>query len=248
VSAADKRVGFLVAGAQKAGTTALFDYLAEMPAVELPAIKEAHFFDDEQRVDWQAPDYAPYHALFADPARLWGEATPIYCYWPNALERIRTYNPAIKLILLFRDPVERAWSHWKMEYARGAETRPFAWSIREGRARLFEAEPWGFHREFSYVERGFYGAQLAAAVERFPRGQLLVLRAEDLRADPAATIGAVRAFLGLPAGPAPRPREVHVGADMDYGAELNADDVAHLRRIYARDQARLQALSGVSYG
>ena len=100
-----KRVSFLIAGVQKAGTTALFDYLSEVPGLELPAVKEAHFFDDEERIDWAAPDYAPYHALFGAPDRCWGEATPIYLYWPNALERIRAYNPAMKLILLFRDPV-----------------------------------------------------------------------------------------------------------------------------------------------
>src|SRR4051812_28315114 len=115
-------VSFLVAGVQKGGTTALFDYLSELPELELPAVKEAHFFDDEQNVDWVAPDYARYHALFSNPGRTWGEATPIYIYWPNALERIRAYNPAMKLILLFRDPIARAWSQWKMEYARGNET------------------------------------------------------------------------------------------------------------------------------
>jgi len=241
-----KRVGFLIAGAQKAGTTALFDYLAEIPALELPAVKEAHFFDDEEKADWAAPDYAPYHALFRDPDRLWGEATPIYFYWPNALERIRAYNPAIKLILLFRDPVERAWSHWKMEYARGKETQPFGWCIREGRARMADALPYpGFHRVYSYVERGFYGRQLAHALALFPREQLLLLGSEELRRDPTGTIGAVCAFLGVepPAGPS-LPKISRPAADIDYPATLSDSDVIFLQRQFADEIARLHKLGG----
>ena len=244
----EDRVAFLIAGVQKGGTTALYDYLGEEPGLSLSAPKEVHFFDDEA-IDWARPDYARYHGHFG-PAdgRLRGEATPIYLYWPNALERIRAYNPAMRFVVMLRDPVERAWSHWRMEYARGAETRPFAWCVREGRLRLFEAEPWGVHREFSYVERGYYGEQLERLFALFPREQALVLRAEDLRRDPASTLAAARGFLGLPAGRAPTPREAHVGREMDYGGDLTAGDIAWLRRLYGRDQDRLEALTGLRYG
>jgi hypothetical protein len=245
VSGDGKRVGFLVAGAQKAGTTALFDYLTEIPALEMAADKEAHFFDDEEDVNWSAPDYGPYHARFADPARLWGEATPIYLYWPNALERIRAYNPAMKLILLFRDPVERAWSHWKMEYARGKETEPFGWCIRDGRARMAGGTPYpGFHRVYSYVERGYYGRQLARALALFPREQLLLLGSDDLLRDPTGTIGTICAFLGVdpPAGPI-APKISRPAADIDYPATLSDSDVIFLQRQFADEVARLHALA-----
>ena len=154
------RVTFLIAGVQKGGTTALFDYLGDYGDIALPAAKELHVFDDETQ-DWARPDYAAYEARFPDPVgRPCGEATPIYSYWPGALARIAAYNRAMKLILVLRDPVARAWSHWRMETARGAETQPVGWCIRQGRQRLFGAEPWGHHREFSYVERGFYSEQL----------------------------------------------------------------------------------------
>jgi hypothetical protein len=246
--APDERVAFLIAGVQKGGTTALFDYLAEEPGLALSAVKETHFFDDEAR-DWAAPDYGAYHAQFGPfDGRPRGEATPIYTYWPGSLERIAAYNPAMKLIVVLRDPVERAWSHWRMEYARGAETRPFAWCIREGRQRLFDADPWGFDREFSYVERGYYGEQMERLFGLFPRDQVLVLRSDDLRRDPGPALAAVRALLGLPPGAAPAPRDAHVGREMDYGGELTAEDSEWLRRIYARDQARLEALTGVRFG
>jgi hypothetical protein len=245
---AEDRVAFIVAGVQKGGTTALFDYLGEAPELSLSQVKELHFFDDEAQ-DWSRPDYAAYHGNFEPfDGRLRGEATPIYLYWPGSLERIATYSPAIKLIVMLRDPVDRAWSHWKMEYARGAETRPFAWCVREGRQRLFAAAPWGFHREFSYVERGFYGEQMARLYGLFPRDQVLVLRAEDLRREPAPTLSQVRGFLGLPDAPAPTAREVHVGRDMDYGSDLAGADVDHLRGVYARDLGRLADLTGVRFG
>ena len=241
----ESRVSFIIAGVQKAGTTALFDYLSDDPAVSLSKVKEVHFFDDETQ-DWATPDYGAYHANFeASDGRPRGEATPIYLYWPRCLERIAAYNPAMRLIVLLRDPVERAWSHWKMEYARGVETRPFAWCIREGRRRLFETEPWGHHREFSYVERGFYGEQMEAALALFPRDQILVLQAEELNRDPARVLATVRTFLGLPDGVAPQPRRVHVGREMDYGSELTAEDSQFLRALYATDQARLKALKSI---
>ena len=245
---AKDRVAFIIAGVQKGGTTALFDYLGEAADLSLSRVKEVHFFDDETQ-DWARPDYGAYHANFAPfDGRPRGEATPIYLYWPGSLERMAAYNPGMRLIVMLRDPVERAWSHWKMEYARGVETRPFAWCIREGRQRLFDAEPWGFHRETSYVERGFYGEQMARLYGLFPQDQVLVLRSDDLRRAPGATLSQVRAFLGLPEAAAPTAREVHVGREMDYGSELNSAEVDYLRGVYERDMARLADLTGVRFG
>lgn len=243
MSGAERRVSFLIVGAQKAGTSALFEYLREVPALQLPAVKEAHFFDDE-RVDWAAPDYAPYHALFEGDERLWGEATPIYCYWPEAAGRIRAYNPAMRLILLLRDPVERAWSHWKMEYARGAEAEPFAWCIREGRARMNQAQPHpGFDRVWSYVERGFYGAQLAHLLTLFPGEQILALQSRDLDADPDGMVAKISRFLAVPAPAAPLTRRrTRVAKDMAYPSTLTPADVAYLQQLYADDQRRLALL------
>jgi hypothetical protein len=249
----EARVAFIIAGVQKAGTTALFDYLGDEAGLSLSFEKEVHFFDDDAR-DWAAPDYSAYHARFPPPdGRPRGEATPIYLYWPHSLERIRVYNPAMKLVVVLRDPVTRAWSHWKMEYARGVETRPFAWCIRQGRQRLFasdalSARPWGFDREVSYVERGFYGEQIERLYGLFPRDQVLLLTSEGLRNDPGAALADVRRFLGLPKGAQPIARQAHVGREMDYGAELTAEDIAHLRAVYARDAERLADLAGVRFG
>lgn len=242
-----RKVDFLVAGVQKGGTSALFDYLREVPGLHLPDVKEAHFFDDEGQ-DWERPDTDAYHALFPDRPGLWGEATPIYLYWPNAIERIVRYNPAMRMILLVRDPVERAWSHWKMEYAKRKESEPFAWCIREGRARLNPGDPAapGHHRVFSYVERGFYGAQVERLLRSFPGEQCLFLRSEDLRTNPARTITSVCGFLGVDAPALVLPRSVHEARrDVDYPSRLTAEDRGLLAALYGPDLVRFEALTGL---
>ena len=94
-------VNFVVVGVQKAGTTALFDYLQDDPAYGLPDVKEVHFFDDET-IDWSAPDYGPYHARFdwSDPTLIRGEATPIYIYWPRSLERLAAYKVPREVVVV----------------------------------------------------------------------------------------------------------------------------------------------------
>ena len=244
---AERKVEFLVAGVQKGGTSALFEYLREMPELQLPDVKEAHFFDDEEQVDWQRPDYAPYHALFVDDGRMWGEATPIYLYWPNCLERIAAYNPAMKIILLFRDPIERAWSHWKMEYSKGKETEPFGWCIREGRGRVEAGNPRapGHHRVFSYVERGFYGAQVAHLLTLFPRENCLFLRSDALRDAPGAALRQICSFLDQSPPTDVAPRIVYAAREHDYGSALEPADIRLLADLYASDIGQFSHLTGI---
>ena len=236
-------VDFLVAGVQKGGTTALADYLRGHPELGVPDAKELHVFDDET-LDWRAPDLSRARAAFAPLAdrRLRGEATPIYIYWPGSLERIARIAPDVRLILLFRDPVQRAWSHWRMERARGFDDAPFGWAIREGRARVAQAG--GAHRVFSYVERGFYGAQLARLDALFPREQVLMLRSEDLDARPDETLARVHRFLGVAPAPPVAPLRANVGEGAGLGALQDAD-ARHLRALYADDLAVFADRSGL---
>jgi len=149
---------------------------------------------------------------------------------------------------VFRDPVERAWSHWKMEYARGAETQPFAWCIREGRERVAtDPSAPGFHRVYSYVERGFYGAQVQRLLGLFPRQQLLFLRSEDLRSDPERILGKVCDFLNAPALHRVKVRESHVGKNIDYGQSITQADIDYLSSIFRRDQSIFSVLTGLRF-
>lgn len=238
-------IDFVVVGVQKAGTTALYDYLSGDPAYGMAIEKEAHFFDNDA-LNWETPSYESYHAQF-DWSRplIRGEATPIYIYWPNCLERIAAYNRAMKIVVMLRDPIERAWSHWKMETARGVETRDFSWCIRNGRKRLRDTDPWGVHREFSYVERGFYGEQLERLFRIFSRDQVLIVEANDLRRKPADPLSRLSKFLGAPPPAATDRRSVHAGPASSVSPSEH--DVALMREIYAEDNARLRVLTGISY-
>ncbi|KAH8767279.1 sulfotransferase [Diaporthe sp. PMI_573] len=247
----DEQVHFLVAGVQKGGTTTLFSYLEEHPQLQMATRKETHFFDHEgTAVDWDRPDYGVYHALF-DPwdGRLRGEATPVYIYWPPSLARIRRYRPEMRLILLFRDPVARAWSHWQMEYERGLETMPFARAIREDRRRLLSHDhpkmP-GYHRVFSYVERGMYGEQIERAYRLFPREQILPLLSQELNDDPQRVLGQVYRFLGVEDISAEQlHRRLNTARPFGYGRAIDAEDIRYLRAIFQKDTYLFGSLTGL---
>jgi len=238
-----KLVKMIVGGVQKGGTTSLFRYLQSHPQLRAPAQKELHFFDDES-IDWNKPNYQILHSAFGG-ANVIGkafEATPIYIFWPSALRRIKLYNPQMKLIFLFRDPIERAWSNWKMEIIRGRETLPFDIAIREGRKRLENRHvldrSW---RLFSYLERGFFSGQVQTALELFPRAQLLFLRSNDLKFDHRNTLGTVADFLEIDQFLDQPARLDHRTKPVNY--RLDAADVEFLRTVFYQDVLEFQRLT-----
>jgi len=237
-----RRVGFLVAGTQKGGTTALHYYLSAHPRICLPRGKELHFFDDEGYFRTRGrPDYAAYHRRFAPkPGQVLGETTPIYMYWYAAPRRIWEYNPAMKLLVVLRNPIERAYSHWNMERVRGKETLSFGEAIRTEEARCRRALPLQ-HRLFSYVDRGFYTEQLRRLWFWFPHEQTLVLRSETLRADPAGTLNTVWDFLGVERRPPAAAREDHANP---YEAGLAEADWRFLRDAFEFEIHSLERLLG----
>src|SRR6185295_14292982 len=96
------KVNFLVCGAHKGGTTALYAYLRAHPETRMSRPKELHFFDNDRHFKGGPPNYSRYHAFFP-PSRgetVVGEATPNYMYWQAASRRIYDYNPAMKLIVI----------------------------------------------------------------------------------------------------------------------------------------------------
>lgn len=194
IPSSEKKIDFFIVGTQKGGTTALHAKLARHPDLQCSTKKELHLFDDETR-DWNAPNFSDVGAHFKDarPGALWGEATPIYMYWPGAIDRLARYNPAAKLIVSLRHPAWRALSHWKMESARRKETAPFDVAVSEAR----RAEVGPVHRVYSYVERGFYAAQIAAILDRFPRENLFFCTLEEQREHEAELLRRICRFLGV---------------------------------------------------
>jgi hypothetical protein len=242
-----KKVDIIIGGVQKAGTTALFNYLCDHPELSASSVKETHFFDDEINVDWSAPDYDRYHRFFVGEAsKLWFEATPIYAYWPGSLERIKRYNPHVRLIFLFRDPIERAWSHWCMQYARGVDTLDFRSAIRGGRSRLVShistPREW---RVFSYVERGFYWDQVARILSLFSRQQVLFLPSEELLKQPEPTLHRIAHFLDLSHFRSVARKTANVRPEIPYPSSCAPSDISYLRDIYASGLSRFENLTDI---
>lgn len=214
------RVGFVIGGVQKSGTSALAHYLSRQPGLALPHGKEAHVFDApdfDDDADAAAVD-ARYAALF-DPPRegtLYGDATPIYLLHPRFVDRIHRYNPAMRWILLLRHPVDRAISQYRMERRRGDELLPLSLALALERQRLSgHGDDFSFGsplRHHGYRLRGDYARQLDALYAHFPRQQVLLLRHELLARDPQAVVARCLRFLGRDALPVPGdyPR-VHAG-------------------------------------
>jgi hypothetical protein len=174
--------------------------------------KELHFFDDEEHFRTNTPDYGLYHRHFTPRSvrQLVGEATPIYCYWREAPIRICDYNPAMKWIVVLRNPIERAFSHWNMQRARGVDKEPFWEALTTEAERCAIARPYQ-HRKFSYVDRGFYSAQLRTLFAMFGREHVLVLRSEELRYERRAALARIADFLTIEEFPSIEIADINVG-------------------------------------
>ncbi|MEO0983329.1 MAG: sulfotransferase [Pseudomonadota bacterium] len=239
------KLDFIIAGVQKAGTTALAAYLDQHPDVALPAAKELHHFRYGYSAEKPPPKPdADLAAAFgaALGTKICGEATPAYLYWPHALELIADHNPDVTLILTLRHPVARAYSAWSMEVRRGRETLSFSDAIRSGRERVSRA-PGGVHMIFSYVERGFYSAQIRRLLTLFPRGQVAFLRSDEIAAGRAA-LQSLLARLG--AAPfAFEPIDHNVFPSSLAPEPGLAEDFAYLQDVFAEDLADLGGLTGL---
>lgn len=203
--------------------------------------KELHFFDNDALFQDADPDYAAYHEAFPDDGdRVFGETTPIYMYWPGVPGRIHTYNPAMQLIVLLRHPVDRAYSHWQMEAARGFDTLPFARAIREEESRLAGAAP-DYRRVWSYVDRGRYLRQLHRLWELFGEEGVLVLESEFLRRQPDEALARVAEFLGvLPFTPV-TPLDLNA---QSYATPMAAADREYLLACFAPEVDDLELVLG----
>ncbi len=174
---------FLVIGAQKCGTTSLYQWLQQHPQVHMSPKKELHYFDREQNF----PDHAWYREQFSrgeitrtSPVAV-GEATPVYCYWPSAIDRIYAFDPTLLLVMIVRNPIDRAISHYWMEQRRGRDRLTIAEAFAQEPQRVaLGSAGIRFH---SYLSRGRYVEQLDAITRRFSRSQVHVARLEDIAAD-----------------------------------------------------------------
>jgi hypothetical protein len=206
---------FVIIGAQKCGTSSLYRYLAAHPSVAPAARKEVHYFDwgYQRGLNWYRAHFptAVYRTAFQTitgrPLYV-GEASPYYLFHPYVPARMKKLLPAAKLIVLLRDPVERALSSYQHQVRRKRESLPFLEAMAAEPERLApeiermardETYNSTVHRHLSYLARGEYADQLASWLDVYPRQQLLVIRSEDFFDDTAGIFAQVLAFLDLPA-------------------------------------------------
>jgi hypothetical protein len=194
---------FLILGAQKAGTTALYAYLRWHPQITGPSFKEVSFFD---RHYVRGERWYRAHLPARRNGKLVGEASPSYLFHPLAPERVAGMLPGARLIALLRNPVDRAFSHYQHQVALGREPLSFEDAVDREEERMrgevehmlrdasyFSAAWWNS----TYLARGRYAEQLERWFTTFPHEQLLVLLTDELAADPAGTYRRVLEFLGV---------------------------------------------------
>jgi Sulfotransferase domain len=236
---------FLILGAQKAGTTALYTYLRWHPQISGPSFKEVSFFDRHY-----AEGERWYRAHLPIRRRgIVGEASPSYLFHPLAPQRVAQTLPGARLVALLRNPVERTFSHYQHELALGREQLSFEDALaREHErmdgeldrmladARYFSYAWWNY----TYAARSRYAEQLERWFAAFPREQLLVLLTDDLAAESAGTYRRVLEFLGVDAQGLDAYPRIY---ERDYGA-MSAGTRARLEAEFAEPNRRLAELLG----
>jgi hypothetical protein len=238
----------VILGAQKSGTSSLHHYLVQHPGVIAPLRKEVHYFDVNH-----GRGEAWYRAHFGRTGQpgLNLDSSPYYLFHPAVPQRLRALLPEARLIVLLRDPVRRAYSHYWHERDKGRERLDFAAALAAEPARLGDSEAAlatgrlqrsAAHQHFSYLARGRYAEQLERWFAVFPRGQILVLRFEDLAREPLAVLNRALAFLDLP----PAESVSLEARNTRRYPPLEEATAVRLREYFAPHERRLAALLGES--
>lgn len=244
-----RRPDFLIIGAQKSGTTTLFSALTHHPLIAEPFRKEIGYFDRKFEYRSQSWYFANFNTR---PEQLTGEATPDYLFFPQAPQRVREMVPDARLIVILRDPVKRAISHYYHELRLGRETLDLRSALEREEARLatgYNAPDDPASRMtlaqrqhyFSYRARGYYGEQIARWLGSFPAERFLFLSFDDLKADTASVAARTLDFLCLPSVPAPGKIQNENTGLYKAGATPLPEGFA---TSFAEDQARLRDLVG----
>lgn len=216
---------FFVVGAAKAGTTAVFHWLAQHPDVFLPQVKEPGFYAyagrrarprkgpyDKTYVNQLVTNRESYADLYKTAERrLRGDVSPVYLVDTNAAARIAVDRPDARIVILLRDPVARAFSQFMHHIRDSLEPCvTFEDALYAEQDRLREGWSWGH----GYASYGHYAVQIERYLSVFPRGQILFLEYQDLQGSPEECWDRLCDHLGLAQRPMPRNDQVNVSADL----------------------------------
>lgn len=250
---ADKRPlpDFLIIGAQKAGTTSLYEYLKQHPALQSNiTAKEVHFFDEQydKGLAWYRSNFPA-----KEEGKLYYEASPYYLFHPVAPERVAGDLPDAKLIALLRNPIDRAYSSYQHQVRAGRETLSFEEAVEketerlEGEEAKIIADPNYLsynHRKFSYVARGKYIDQIKNWNRYFKKEQMLILESEAFWQDPDATFDEIFNFLGIDQAPIKAAKKHNTG---NYKTSLEPVMRAKLAELYRPYNEKLFAFLGKQF-
>ena len=223
----------LIIGAAKCGTTSLFEYLAQHPDAGAARSKELRFFDqrwDPRRVRWYRANFAA-----AGRHRVRFEATPGYLLHPDVPARVHALVPDVRLIVMLREPVARAYSYWNHRRNQGVEPLGF------GDAVAAEA---GRKRMFWYVRGGQYAEQIDRWSALFPRSAFWFVRSEDFFRSQTGELDRITRWLGLPKH---RFGDLRPRNQRTYPAPLPAELRASLEPRFAESNARVAARTGIRW-
>ena len=234
---------FLGLGTQKGGTTSLQQLLEQHPGVYLPPCKEVHYFSlhAEEPARWYADHYRE-----AQGGQRRGDITPFYLFHPDVPARIRALLPRVKMIVLLRDPVERALSQVFHARRHGFESLEVADALAAEPERLATGGAYSFQKH-SYVARSRYLEQLDRYEALFPQRQLLVLKSEDLFNNTAAVWDSIQRFLKLSAIPLPMALP-KANAGSGEAAEVAAAVRAQLRDALSTTASGVKQRYGIDWG
>ncbi|CAN5818082.1 hypothetical protein BH23ACT12_BH23ACT12_18360 [soil metagenome] len=197
------RPSFLILGGQRCGTTSLYRYLSDHPQVHPALVKEIQYFtlNYGKGPDWYRSNFPPIREKGIS-----FDASPYYLFHPAAPKRAAALVPDARLIVLLRNPVDRAFSHYQHNVGLGVEDLGFEAALDAEEHRLAGEEerlandPGYFspaHRRYSYAARGRYELQLARWLEYYGPAALKVVVSEEFFADPGGTLDGMLEFLGL---------------------------------------------------
>jgi len=253
---------FLIIGAQKAGTTSLFKDLMRHPCIGRPIEKEMHYFDYpmnfKRGIFWYRSHFPLiihkyYTAIIRKSLFVAGEASPDYLFYPHVPKRVAQLLPDVKIIVILRNPADRAFSHYHHEVKKGNEELSFEEAIR-ARKQLIETEVnkvtqdesyfSGTHQRHTYLVRGIYWKQLQHWFHYFSKEQFLILNSESYFSEPVQEYRKVIQFLGLSDHTLKRFKNANPGA---YKSKMTKETRDYLNNFFSSYNEKLYKCLGTRF-
>jgi hypothetical protein len=240
-----RTVDFIIIGAQKAGTTALSLNISKHPDIIInnnknPTISEVHYFDLNWKkgIEW----YRKELKYYSKENKLIGEKTPDLIYLPNIFPLIQSVNPCVKLIIILRNPVLRAYSHWKMNIKNNLEDLSFNKAI-EYELKYLKDQNRTFHSIGKhYLNKGYYYKQIKELIKWFPLQNILVLISENVKENMNNEYNKVYNFLNLKELKNSKYELEYISDDT---TEINQNIYNELIKLFKNDISKLEKLFNI---